>query len=131
MLSNKAVFNLVDFDDSVLVVGADAIDLQLKVELLGSKSFANPERHQVVPPTIAGGETFGVTKFTTRNKPIDDTMPAFQGGYGAVRISSLDGNVFVAFASVRSIAAVEQFVDRHPMSGPTCGSAFRIPLLAT
>jgi len=130
MLSNNAVFNLIDFDDSIVVVAADGVDLQIKVELLGSKSFANPERHESVQPTLVGGETFAVGGFSSRNKDIDNNVPAFHNGYGAVRVSSLDGNMFIAYATVRSVTVAEQFVDRHAVSGPTCGNAFRVPFLS-
>jgi hypothetical protein len=129
MFSNKAVFNLLDFDDALIVVSADASDATIKVELLGSKSFANPERQQPVPPTLVGNETFTVGSFSSRNFDLDNNLPAFQGGYGAVRISTVDPNMFIGFATVRNVTATEEFVDRHPISGPTCGNAFRIPLL--
>jgi hypothetical protein len=126
MFETKVTFALLDFNDVVVVLAAGEQAVRARVQLLPSKTSS-------LPPVEF--DTVSVNALTTRAVEIEASHAAFQGGYGAVRVTSVDASgseinsPFIAYATVR-VREAEFFVDRHPVScANTWGNRFRLPFI--
>lgn len=127
MYTTKTIFNLIDFDAATLSFGGGDLPTFVKVEALPSKSTAGGST--AAPPiTIT---TVQVPALGAATASIRGTHSAFAGGYGGVRLTSVDAagnpspNPFLAYVTLASPEGTE------PVSGPHCGgNRCRIAYLA-
>ena len=120
MLTRSLVFNLLEVSHATLVVAADREAVALEMEYLGGKTSIDGSRTQ--PPVVVG--RLQIAARSAEKLPVDLAHPAFQGGFGAVRLRSVgEGQApFVAFLGERNPH------DTNPISGPAFeGRRYALP----
>ncbi len=81
----QTLFNLIGQQARNLVISSDGVPVRISVEYLGSKSTTGG--HNPAAPIFVGNVDLG--KYKTQVISIDSMNPAFGGGYGAVRLTTV------------------------------------------
>lgn len=125
MFTNLCVVPIVEAENFILILAADANAVNVRVDLLGSK-VGGPTP---APTTL---QTVSIPPFEVKRVRINaGDHTAFDGGYGAVQLTSINGNgqpsafLFTAWCSPAPPR------DANPASGGALvGTEFRIPHLS-
>ena len=126
MFTNLCVIPIVDADNVVLILAADANPVSIQVDLLGAKT-TDP-----TPTPPKKFETVTLQPYEVKRVRIDTAQHSeFAGGYGAVQLTSVTSNGQISafvFSAWCSPAAPR---DSNPASGSALvGGTFCIPFLS-
>ncbi len=129
MLATEVVFNTMDSENINIILSAESAAGLVQVDILPSQFIGGVLDTRADVPVV-GPEPGGlwlIPAGSTLRIPIEETGPTHDftnGGFGAIRVRSTDGNDFMAFASVAGPRTAA------PVSGAAFkGARFRFPLV--
>ncbi len=127
VLATTSTFSLVDCKRASLIISADAWDSHAKIQYLGSKSDGYGGDVDATP--FDAGIHAIAARSTTRVR-IDTTNPAFDSGYGAVRVTSVASNGVLSPKPLMVHTSLNAPRDINVVSGDEfLGGRFRIPVV--